>query len=170
MIQLLNKCIQCIGSMLMLTPFCGLALEGDALQSYHITSDTAVYNQNEHTTIFIGNVIATKGSSTLTGAKMILNLDKTNKKIVKLVSFGKPATYTTQPKKESVRLYAKADIINYYPNRAFAILVNNVKITRGGNSITGNYLTYDMNKEIVESNTHKKNSRTTIILQPEDTH
>ena len=90
-----------------------LALKEDHTQPYHIVSETAVYNKNKHIVIFTGKAVATQGSRILTGDKIVLHLDRDNKHILKLISYGAPATYSMQTEKEEERLNAQADIINY---------------------------------------------------------
>ncbi len=154
---------------LALTPAVGFALKSDLKLPCSIQSDQAVFYQNRNQAVFTGHIIVTQGTSKMTGDKVILYLDKTNKKAIRIIAYGQPATYTTQLDGEKEPMQAKADIINYYPTKAIVTLQKHAKIKQHGDSITGDYIKYDLNKQIVSSNSNKKtNDKTTIIIQPKN--
>lgn len=145
-----------------------VVLKSEETPPYHIVSRNAVYDKIKHTAIFTGNAVATRGENVLTGDKIVLYLDKNNSEIMKLISHGSPATYSTQTKKEKERLNARADIIQYEPKITLATLIHHANVTQGINRIAGGYLTYNIHTEVVKSNPYKKNEKTKITLQPED--
>lgn len=156
-------------SLAVLIPAVSFALKNDVALPYHITSDQAVFYRDKHTAIFTGSVKADQGSSHLDGNKLVLFFDKANKGVIHLIDYGKPATYSTQLENKKDRLNAKAEIIHYYPPTHFVILMQNALAIEGLDKIAGNYITYDMNAEIIKSKPMKNNVKTVITIQPQDT-
>jgi len=62
-------------------------------------------------------------------------------------------------------LKARANVIKYYPDKGIAILQGKGEITQRGNKLTGPYITYNVNQQVVKVTSAKKN-RATIVLQP----
>lgn len=165
---LVTRKILFITSLFFLSPL-ALALTSDRQQDTIIHADHTEMQNNKHYTILTGHVRAEQGSSLMTGDKAIVYLDKKNK-IIKIVDFGKPATYSTLRDNEKEPLNVSADTIEYTPETGIMVLTKNAVVTQGNDSIRAPYIKYDVKNEIMISDGIKNNKQTTIILQPQDLH
>jgi len=145
------------------------ALQSDQSQGYIIRADHSdIQFLKKHVTVLTGHVHAQQGSSELAGDKVVLELDKNNKTILKITNYGKPATYSTLQENQKEPLNVSADTIEYTPATGIMVLTNNAVVTQGNDVIKAAYIKYDVKKQIMISDGNKNNSQTTIILQPKD--
>lgn len=143
------------------------ALDTDKYKPMEIKSHSAVYDRENNTITYEGNVEAQQGSSHLDGDKLIVYREG-NGQIKQIVIFGKPAHYDTLPAVDKKRIYVQALKITYDPNLKTVLLEDNGKVTQDGNVFLGSHIWYDMINGIVRSQPTKQNERTTVILQPHD--
>jgi len=159
-----------IGLILCLLPILGVALPSDAKKPYNVSSHTVRYDRKTHTTVYTGDVIATQGSTRLTGNKVILITDPKTHNIKELIAYGTLAHYTTLPGNNKKRLHAQAETIKYWPSQYKTELLIKARVTQAKNVFTGEQIWYDIKNESVYTDHHTKNARTKIIIQPQDVH
>lgn len=150
--------------LLILSPQIAYPLDSDRDAPLNVTSDHFAIDLKKHTTTYEGNVVATQGTTTLTGDKLILYTDKNNQ-LEKGVAFGDLATYRTLPAPDKTELYAEAHEIEYYPDKQLIVLIKNAKVIQAENTYLGPKILYNMEKETVTS-PPSHDGRATIIIEP----
>lgn len=148
----------------LLYPEISLALPSDNKKPANIDANSALLNQKTGTYTFIGHVTVQQGTTKLSADKLIAYSSK-QKKINKVIAYGKPAHYQTLPKPGEKRFYASANKIEYYATTGKVILIGHGKLKQGSSTFNAPYITYDRKKGIVTSKPGKQ-QRTTIIIQP----
>ena len=106
--------------------------ESKSFQNILIHSDQVTFNQDLRQLVFKNNIEIKIDSYTLRGSNAILN-----SKDKKLEIFGSPASI----KSETINGVAEALVI--YPNKSMN-LVGNARLLNEGNSITSDFITYQI--------------------------
>lgn len=169
----LRKQLLSLSLFILLIPSISVALSSDQTKKLYIRSKTANINRTTGIGVFIGDVVIDQGTTHVTGDKVITYNDKNNKlKQVTIIGLnGHFAHYKTLTELKKPPLYATARTIKYYPKSHYVILIKDGHIKQGTDSIDGQHLEYDIQKQVLNSTaitkTNGKNSRTTIIIQPD---
>lgn len=140
----------------------------------YLNSDKAVYDRKNHISSYFGNIRYTQAESFLNAEKLVVYDSKIDSSVEKVIAFGTPAHYSTIPggsSGEKERIDAKALKIEYYPKKNMVLLIGDAVLEQKGNTFSGPYITYDLNKKTILSTAenNKKNGKeqgTTIIIQP----
>ena len=153
------------------------ALTNDQFKPFHISAKSVTYNHDQHKATFTGDVIATQGTTRLSGNKIILYLSSSQKitglrlsssqKITELRAVGNLAHYSTLPDNEKHKIHAQAKEIIYDPNKKIITLLKNGKITKENNVFSGPHISYDILHGIVRSTPTQEQQKTIVYLQPE---
>lgn len=151
-------------TLLSITPLCH-ALSSDTQLPYQFKSDSIIYKEKQHQTIYVGHVHIKQGSTQLSGNRVFIQYK--NGKIEKLVATGNPAYYSTLPDRQQSDLLARAKTITFYPTKKTVLLEHDAKVTEEKNIFTGPHIWYDIVAGIVTT-TPKNNQKTVIIIQPQD--
>jgi len=106
--------------------------ESKSFQNISIHSDQVTFNQDLRQLVFKNNIEIKIDSYTLRGSNAILN-----SKDKKLEIFGSPASI------KSETIYGEAEAFVIYPNKSMN-LVGNAKLLNEGNSITSDFITYQI--------------------------
>lgn len=151
--------------LIILLPCVSFALTKDAEQKLNITSDAFEYSKRDNSITYIGNVIATQGTTRVTADRAIVAINQKNQ-IDHLIATGNPATYRTQIDEKHPPLTASANTLKYFPIEDRLELIKNGHITQNGNSFDAPHILFDMKKETLISKPIG-GGRTTIVLQPQ---
>ncbi|MDF1653688.1 MAG: lipopolysaccharide transport periplasmic protein LptA [Coxiellaceae bacterium] len=141
------------------------ALSSDAGKPYHVSSKTVLYDRTRHRTVYTGNVVATQGSTTVTGNRLIILSSPDSNQVELLIAHGDLAHYSTLPNDEKQKLYAQAETIKYWPQQNKVLMVKRGKVTQHHNIFTGSLIWYDIKKQTVLSSSNSR-SHTKIVIQP----
>lgn len=154
---------------LLIMLFCttSYALTSDQYLPYYVRATTIIYKNKLHLTIYISNVHAHQGSSQLSGDKVIVYNSANGSDILRMVATGHPAHYSTLPDKQSERLYAQAETIEYYPQKNQVLLLKKARVTQKKNVFTGPHIWYDIKQQKVISTNPKGSSETKIVIEPQ---
>ena len=106
--------------------------ESKSFQNISIHSDQVTFNQDLRQLVFKNNIEIKIDSYTLRGSNAILN-----SKDKKLEIFGSPASI------KSETIYGEAEAFVIYPNKSMN-LIGNAKLLNEGNSITSDFITYQI--------------------------
>ncbi len=155
-------CLSCILSL-------GYALDSDQQKPLLISSDTADLNSQTGVGIYTGNVIIDQGTTHVSGDKVTSYSE--NNKINQIVVEGnkkKQARYESSLDPNKPPLIAIADIIKFFPEKNYAILLGHAYVQQGENSIAGEHLEYDVTNKILKSINTPSNKavRTRIVIDP----
>lgn len=143
------------------------ALPNDSTQPVHIYSDAVTYNYKTGVDIYTGHVKVDQGTTHIRADKLITKKNSEHK-IAEAIAYGiaNRATFSTLPKEDEKEIHASAKTIMFYPILANATLEQDVKVTQGLNSFTGEIIQYD-NAEQTITVPAQKNSRADIVYNPE---
>ena len=106
--------------------------ESKSFQNISIHSDQVTFNQDLRQLVFKNNIEIKIDSYTLRGSNAILN-----SKDKKLEIFGSPASI------KSETIDGEAEVLVIYPNKSMN-LVGNARLLNEGNSITSDFITYQI--------------------------
>jgi lipopolysaccharide export system protein LptA len=95
-----------------------------------IESQKLTYNEKERVAVYIGNVIAQHGKTTLRGDKLTIYFDSSGKEIRKIVVEGNVSV-------EDPRGRGRCDKLIYYPYQEKVVLVGNAKLVQDKNVLIG---------------------------------
>lgn len=160
--NLLILCLSCLISV-------SYALDSDQQQQLLISSDTADLNSQTGVGVYTGNVTIDQGTTHVRGDKVTSY--SANNKITQIVAEGggkQQARYESTIDPNKPPLIATADIIKFFPDKNYAILLGHAYVQQGANSIAGEHLEYDLTNKILKSITapSSKAVRTRIVIDP----
>lgn len=135
---------------LTLLPIMTFALATDEQQSIDLQADSVSINHKTGVGVYRGHVQLTRGTTVVKGDLMVVQFDRENK-LEKAAITGKPASYQTLTDPEKPMLILIGHTINYYPERGFAEVVGDAKVTQGNNSFAGPKINFDIKNKIVNT-------------------
>lgn len=143
----------------------------DKNEKAYISSDTADLNRTTGVGVYRVDVKIDQGSTHVRG-DVVTTYTDANNKLKEAIIVGKEgelASYETLIETGKPVLYAKAKTIKFYPQKNYIILIGNASIIQGTDSIQGDQLEYDIEKQhlIAKGNDSSKGkNRTTIVILP----
>ncbi len=147
----------------------GYALDSDQQKPLLISAETADLNSQTGVGVYTGNVTIDQGTTHVRGDKVTSYSE--NNKITQVVVVGdkkKQAHYESVLDVGKPPLVATADIIKFFPEKNYAILLGHAYVQQGKNSIMGEHLEYDIAHKNLKSLTvpNAKAARTQIVIDP----
>jgi len=143
----------------------GSALENDSKQPITIDSNSATYDEKKGTSTYIGKVISIQGSMKVKSDKLIAYLRDGD--VNKLVWTGKPVHFRQKQGNGKEDINGKSLKLEYYPDQALMVLIDEAVVTQGNNTYTSDLIKYNSKTSVVTAG--KKNTdskRVHVILKP----
>jgi lipopolysaccharide export system protein LptA len=161
---------------LLLMPALAWALPSDREKPISIEADHAQLDDREGVTQYKGDAILIQGTLRIDGDMITFIYDE-NKQLTKAVAEGKRAKYQQVHKQGENPVKAEALRMEYYADRQKIYLIGDGHIWQNGDEFTGNYIEYDIAKNVVSANSKpvtvdgetQKKGRVHIIIQPQNT-
>ena len=161
--------------------FCGRcpALSTDSQQPIEIEADFAELDDEEGTTIYIGNVIVIQGSIHMTGDRLRVNFTE-ERDLRDAYLEGRPATFRQTPDDAIHDIEGEALFIEYHPLQSFLYLIEKAKVTQGERLFEGHRINYDTENSIITARSSRagmankdelpktKSGRVRIIIPPKE--
>jgi lipopolysaccharide export system protein LptA len=146
------------------------AEKADREKEIVIGADRSVGDDANHTLTLEGNVVVTQGTMRMTAAKVVVREDAQRNKIY--VATGAPVTF--RQKRDNVDEYIEgfAQRAEFDERNDMLKLFNNARVKSNLNEITGEYISYDMRRELAEvtgappGQAAPPNSRVKVIIVP----
>ena len=145
-----------------------MSLKNDDKQPLQIEATKATANLMAKTSVFIGNVVITKGSLVIHANKGVANEDKDGNRV--LILNGSPVTFS-QMQDDGLKIEGQADKFEYNSKASLAILSGRALIKRGKSQIVGDMLTYNTQTQVYSATSNfdsgvkkSSNGRITLIL------
>ncbi len=123
------------------------ALSTDAQQPVQIEADFAELDDEEHTTVYVGNVVVDQGSMHMTGDRLRVNFTE-NKDMKDAYLEGRPATFKQTPDHDD-DVHGQAMQIEYHADRSLLNLIEKARVTQGERLFEGHRINYDTKKSII---------------------
>jgi len=161
---------------LLLMPALAWGLPSDREKPISIEADHAQLDDREGVTQYKGDAILIQGTLRIDGDIITFFYDE-NKQLTKAVAEGKRAKYQQVHKPGENPVKAQALRMEYYADRQKIYLIGDGHIWQNGDEFTGNYIEYDIAKNVVSANSKpvtvdgetQKKGRVHIIIQPQTT-
>jgi len=131
----------------------------------HLTADDA-----KRTSVFEGNVVVTQGTMRMTANKVTVKEDANRHKFY--VAYGEPVTF--RQKRDNVDEYVEGYALRaeFDDLNDIVKLFEKARVKSNQNELTGNYIQYDMRRELAEvqgappGTTPPPNSRVKVTIVP----
>lgn len=161
-------------AVVMLMPALAWALPSDREKPINIEADHAELDDQEGVTQYKGDAILTQGTLRIEGDIITFYYDA-NKRLTKAVATGNLAHYQQVHKPGEQPVKAKALKMEYYADRQKIYLTGKGHVWQNGDEFTGNYIEYDIERNIVSANSkpievegkQQKKGRVHVIIQPQ---
>lgn len=139
----------------------------DANKPAYMESDRVNHDFGAGVNTYVGKVKFQQGSTLVAADKLIAYTNKANKKISKVITFGKPSYYKSLQTDSGSGKYleAFADSIEYYPTDSRAVLLGNARIAQDKTVINAPYVIYDLQKKELRTVSSPKEQTKVVIQQ-----
>ena len=124
------------------------ALSTDRDQPIEIEADFAELDDEEGTTVYIGNVIVIQGSIRMTGDRLRVNFTP-ERDLKDAYLEGRPATFKQTPDNSPHDVEGEALLIEYHALEGMLFLIEKAKVTQGERLFQGHRINYDTEKSII---------------------
>ncbi len=125
-----------------------LAERADREKEIVIGADRLVADDANRTSTFEGSVVVTQGTMRITANKVTVKEDPERHKYY--VASGSPVTFRQKRDKADEWIEGFAERAEFDDRNDILRLYNHAKVKSNQNEITGDFISYDMNKELAE--------------------
>ncbi len=147
-------------SVLLLVHSYALSLPEDSQKPIHITSNSAIKDQQRGLTIYEGNVDIKQGTLNIKADKVTIYI--VEEEVTRIIAEGKPASFKQKPEPNKGDVLAKADTIKYQLSQKKVTLINNASIDQDGSVFTSNKIDY-----YIEGARAEGQGNVNVVLQPQ---
>jgi lipopolysaccharide export system protein LptA len=113
-----------------------------------VGADRLTADDNAKTSTFEGSVVITQGTMRMTANKVTLREDKDRHKYY--VALGEPVTFRQKRDNADEWIEGYAERAEFDDRSDVLKLFNKARVKRNNDELTGDQITYDMNKEVAE--------------------
>lgn len=143
-----------------------IALSTDSQQPINIEADQAELDESRRVTVYQGSVVIIQGSMRIHADRVDFFYDE-ERGLEKAVALGKPARYEQLPDDSEDPVRARARRMEYYASKNLLYLIEDAKVTQSGDTVTGDRITYDMERNTAKAERVKEDDeRIRVIIQP----
>ena len=121
---------------------------GDREKEIVVGADRLVADDANRTSTFDGNVVVTQGTMRMTAAKVTVKEDAQRHKFY--VASGAPVTFRQKRDKVDEWVEGFADRAEFDDRNDVLKLYSNARVKSNQNEITGDFISYDMKREVAE--------------------
>lgn len=132
----------------LLAPDRAWALSTDREQPIEIEADFAELDDEEGTTVYIGNVVVVQGSIRMTGDRLRVNFTP-ERELEDAYLEGRLATFKQTPDEGKEDVEGEAINIEYHALENMIYLIEKAKVTQGERLTQGHRINYDTERSIV---------------------
>jgi lipopolysaccharide export system protein LptA len=155
--------------LLLCTPLC-FAERADRSQPIHLEADQVVLDDAKQSSVFSGNVRLSQGTLLIKGDKIFVVEDKDGFK--RATAYGNTAEF--RQKREGLEEYVEGygNRIEYDTRTETLNFIENARLKRNRDEVSGNNITYNIRTEIFKVNSSEAKSENSIrqrvraVLQP----
>lgn len=127
-----------------------------------IQSEQLQLNQNTKESHFYGRVVVTQDSLLIKSDDLVVHQDEAGEKHIKFK--GSPVNFRQQDQ-DGKWVNGQADIILYDTKTKIMVLTGHAKVTKDGDLVIGQQISYNTVTKVYDVNSLDRNSRVTVILQ-----
>lgn len=137
-----------LAAALALAAAAALAERADREKEIVVGADRLVADDAHKTSTFDGNVVVTQGTMRMTAAKVTVKEDADHHKYY--VASGSPVTFRQKLDNSDEWVEGYAERAEFDDRNDVLRLYNHARVKRSQNEITGDFISYDMRKELAE--------------------
>ncbi len=164
--SLKNLSTLCAALLLLATSSFALAEQADRTKPIQVTADFGSLDQKNEITLWKGNVLIVQGTLRFTAAQVIVSRTKDGQQHV--VATGSPVTFQQKLDNTPDLVKGRGAKVTYGSKTNVVVLTGNAQVSRGGDVVTGNQITYNTVTEFYTVDSGAK-QRVSVILQPSTT-
>lgn len=151
------------GPVLVLLPKAALATNGD--KAITIEADRARLSEKEGTSTYSGHVVLTQGNIKITADSVIVHQEKGQ--LTHITALGAPVKYYQQGETAELDIHGQANTMEYFAIEQRLQLLDDARLSQGGNSFSGNQIDYDTQREVVTATVSESGTqRVQVTIQP----
>lgn len=124
------------------------AEKGDREKEIVVGADRLTADDANRTSTFDGNVVVTQGTMRMTAGKVVVREDAQRHKFY--VASGSPVTFRQKRDKVDEWVEGTADRAEFDDRNDVLKLYNKARVKSNQNEITGDFISYDMKREVAE--------------------
>ena len=135
-------------------------------QPITIEADRATLDEKKGISTYSGHVLLTQGDIKINADKLIVHSKKGD--LSHVTALGTPVRYLQKGKQTSEDITGEANTMEYFAQEKRLLLLENAKLTQGGNAFSGNRIDYDTQKEVVTAAVAESGEqRVQVTIQPQ---
>lgn len=146
------------------------AERGDREKEIVVGADRLTADDANKTSTFEGNVVVTQGTMRMTAARVVVREDAQRHKFY--IASGAPVTFRQKRDKVDEWVEGFAERAEFDDRNDVLKLYNRARVKSNQNELTGEFISYDMNREVAEvtgappGQAAPPNSRVKVIITP----
>ena len=134
-------------------------------QPVTIEADRATINEKEGVSTYSGHVVLTQGGIKITADSVIVHQEQGQ--LTHITALGTPVKYFQQGETPDQDIRGQANTMEYFAAEQRLQLIDNAKLSQGGNSFSGNQIDYDTQREVVTATVSESGTqRVQVTIQP----
>lgn len=136
-------------------------------QPIQIEANSAEYSDRTGISTYTGDVVLSQAGLTLRGNTLTVTRNEDNGNIEAVLE-GKPATLNKPADSQSAApVKGRAQSMEYNSRSATIMLRGDAYVNRGGDQISGEVITHDLNSARTQADSAKNGGRVKITIQPD---
>lgn len=161
----------CLACTLLALAVPALAERADREKEIVVTADRTLGDDRSKTLTLEGNVVVTQGTMRITASRVTIREDAQNNKVY--VATGAPVTFRQKRDKVDEYVDGQAQRAEFDEKADVLRLFTRARVKSGANEITGDFISYDMAREVAEASgaapgaVAPKDSRVKVIIVPQ---
>jgi lipopolysaccharide export system protein LptA len=134
-------------------------------QPITIEADRATINEKEGVSTYSGHVVLTQGGIKITADSVIVHQEQGQ--LTHITAIGSPVKYSQQGETPEQDIHGQANTMEYFAAEQRLQLLENARLSQGGNSFSGNQIDYDTQREVVTATVSETGKqRVQVTIQP----
>jgi len=134
-------------------------------QPINIEADRATINEKEGVSTYSGHVVLTQGGIKITADNVTVHQERGQ--LAHITARGTPVKYYQQGETAEQDIHGQANTMEYFAADQRLQLLDNAKLSQGGNSFSGNQIDYDTQREVVTATVSESGKeRVQVTIQP----
>ena len=125
-------------------------LSSDKYKRMTISASNVEINDKRGLSKYGGPVTVIQGSMRITARTVIVYHNK-QRKIIRIVAYGRPARYKVRPDKEPYDLRSSANRLEYYPSKDLMHMFGNARVKQGPRDFRSNKISYNLSTNHVDA-------------------
>jgi lipopolysaccharide export system protein LptA len=131
----------------------------------NIEADHATIDEKQGVSTYSGHVVLTQGGIKITADN--LTVHQQQGQLTGITATGNPVRYFQKGETTELDIHGQANTMKYFATEQRLQLVDNAKLSQGGNSFSGNQIDYDTQREVVTATVSETGKqRVQVTIQP----